>query len=94
MTTLQETLNRMRASRATIQKELSAITEEQMTLPIPGRQVPADVRFLFYRLIAHEVEHTPGHRFRREKRVARLRHYCYSSSSIGEPNLSSSALAM
>ena len=58
MTTLQETLDRMRSSRATIQKELSAVTEGQMTLQIPGRQVPADIRFLFYRLIAHEVEHT------------------------------------
>lgn len=58
VTTPDKMLNKLRASRAKTQAQLASVAEAQMTLPLPRRQTPADVRSLYYRLIAHEVEHT------------------------------------
>lgn len=58
MSTVAEILEKLRASRVQVQEQLAAVSEDQMVLPVPGREPPADIRFMFYRLIAHEVEHT------------------------------------
>jgi hypothetical protein len=51
-------VEKLRESRARIQDEMAQLSNEQMTLPVPGRQTPANVRFMYYRIIAHQVEHT------------------------------------
>ena len=56
--TVAEMLEQLRTSRARLQEQLAQASEDQMTLPVPMRQGSADVRFMFYRLIAHEAEHT------------------------------------
>ena len=58
MTSVPEMLEKLRASRAQVQQQLAQVAEDQMTLPVHWRESPATVRFMFYRLIAHEVEHT------------------------------------
>ena len=58
MTSVQEMLEKLRASRARVQEQLAHVAEEQMTLPVPWREQQTSIRFMFYRLIAHEVEHT------------------------------------
>ena len=56
--TVAEMLEELRTSRARVQEQLAQASESQMTLPVPMRQGSANVRFMFYRLIAHEAEHT------------------------------------
>ena len=58
MTKVDEMLEKLRASRGKIQEQLMSVTEEQMLNPVQTRQTQANVRYMFYRLIAHEVEHT------------------------------------
>ncbi len=58
MASLNDMLEQLRASRARTLAHLSGIADAQMTTAIPRRQTPADVRFIFYRIVAHEVEHT------------------------------------
>ncbi len=58
MPTLNAMLEQLRASRAKTVDHLAGIADAQMTTAIPRRQTPADVRFMFYRIVAHEVEHT------------------------------------
>jgi hypothetical protein len=49
----------LRASRAELQEKLFGVTDEQMLTNIPRQQGgDVNVRFYFYRLIAHEAEHT------------------------------------
>ncbi len=59
MTTVAAMLDKLRTARAGTLEQLERTSEGNMTTPAPGPQTPtATVRFLFYRLIAHEVEHT------------------------------------
>jgi hypothetical protein len=52
-------VDELRASRAELQEKLSGVTEEQMLTTISRQQEgDVNVRFYFYRLIAHEAEHT------------------------------------
>ena len=51
-------LERMRATRGTVQERLKEISEQQMLAPAEWAHRQFNVRFLFYRLIAHEAEHT------------------------------------
>jgi hypothetical protein len=52
-------VDELRVSRAGLQEKLSGVTEEQMLTTIPRQQEgDVNVRFYFYRLIAHEAEHT------------------------------------
>ena len=55
---LTEMLEQLRAQRAVVQERLAGVTEEQMLVKVPYGQREVDIRFMFYRLIAHEVEHT------------------------------------
>ena len=58
MASVNELRSKLRASLDRVQSKLGAITAEQMELPATWRQQTVNVRFTFYRLIAHEVEHT------------------------------------
>ena len=58
MGAVEDMVRRMREQRASIQEQLSRVTEEQMLAPAQMRDQKVSVRFLFYRLIAHEAEHT------------------------------------
>lgn len=59
MTAVTNIVDELRASRAELQEKLSVVTEEQMLTTIPRQQGgDVNVRFYFYRLIAHEAEHT------------------------------------
>ncbi|MEE8465675.1 MAG: DinB family protein [Dehalococcoidia bacterium] len=59
MTAVAAMLDKLRTARAGIMEQLERTSEGDMTTPAPGTQTPtATVRFLFYRLIAHEAEHT------------------------------------
>ena len=59
MSAVSEIVDELRASRAEVQQKLSGVTEEQMLTTIPRQQGgDVNVRFYFYRLIAHEAEHT------------------------------------
>ena len=55
---VKEMLEQLRAQRAVVQERLAGVTEEQMLIKASYGQREVDVRFMFYRLIAHEVEHT------------------------------------
>ena len=58
MTAVTQLLERMRATRQTVQERIQSVTEEQMLASTEWGQREVTVRFMFYRLIAHEVEHT------------------------------------
>ena len=59
MSAVTNIVDELRASRAELQEKLSGVTEEQMLTTIPRQQEgDVNVRFYFYRLIAHEAEHT------------------------------------
>ena len=58
MAAVEDMLQRMREQRASVQEQLSRVTEEQMLAPVQMRDRQVTVRFMFYRLIGHEVEHT------------------------------------
>ncbi len=59
MSAVTKIVDELRVSRAGLQEKLSGVTEEQMLTTIPRQQEgDVNVRFYFYRLIAHEAEHT------------------------------------
>ncbi len=59
MSAVTEIVDELRASRTELQQKLSGITDEQMLTTIPRQQGgDVNIRFYFYRLIAHEAEHT------------------------------------
>ena len=61
MSAVTKIVDELRVSRAGLQEKLSGVTEEQMLTTIPRPQAAGgdvNVRFYFYRLIAHEAEHT------------------------------------
>ena len=58
MTAVDDMLARLRSSLDETIGKLEDVEEEQMLLPIPRRQVPNNVRQIFYRLLGHEYEHT------------------------------------
>lgn len=59
MSAVTKIVDELRASRAELQEKLSGVTEEQMLTTISRQQGgDVNVRFYFYRLIAHEAEHT------------------------------------
>ena len=58
MTKVTEVLEQMRASRQRILEQLKGVAEEQMLAEAEWSQRQVTVRFMFYRLITHEVEHT------------------------------------
>ena len=58
MGAVEDVLGRMREQRASIQEQLSHVTDEQMLSPVQMRDREVSVRLMFYRLIGHEVEHT------------------------------------
>ena len=57
MSKVNDYLKNMAESRAKVIAKLQNVPEEAMTLPIPNRD-NISVRFIFYRLVAHEIEHT------------------------------------
>lgn len=58
MSAVEEILEKMREQRKRTQDRLQHVTEEQMLAAATHGERKIDVRFLFYRYIAHEVEHT------------------------------------
>ena len=58
MTAVQETIERMREQRRRTQERLKDVAEENMLAPTTYGKRDVTVRYMFYRLIAHEVEHT------------------------------------
>ena len=58
MTKTTEVLEQMRVSRQRILERLRGVPEEQMLEQAEWGQRQVTVRFMFYRLITHEVEHT------------------------------------
>ena len=58
MAKVTEVLEQMRASRQSILEQLKGVAEEQMLEEAEWSQRQVTVRFMFYRLITHEVEHT------------------------------------
>ena len=57
MSKVNDYLKNMAESRAKVIAKLQNVPDEAMTLPIPNRD-NISVRFIFYRLVAHEIEHT------------------------------------
>ena len=57
MSKVNDYLKNMAKSRAKVIAKLQNVPDEAMTLPIPNRD-NISVRFMFYRLVAHEIEHT------------------------------------
>ena len=57
MSKVNDYLKHMAESRAKVIAKLQNVHDESMTLPIPNRD-NISVRFIFYRLVAHEIEHT------------------------------------
>ena len=58
MTEVTELVERMRASRKMIFDRVKDVTEDQMLAPARWGQREVTARFMFYRLVAHEAEHT------------------------------------
>ena len=58
MTSVDHMLARMREQRKLTQERLKGVDEKQMLEPTTYGERDVNVRFLFYRLIAHEIEHT------------------------------------
>ena len=58
MAKVTEFLDQMRASRQSILERLRSVPEEQMLVQAEWAQRQVTVRFLLYRLITHEEEHT------------------------------------
>ena len=57
MSKVNDYLKNMAKSRAKVIAKLQNVPDEAMTLPIPNRD-NRSVRCIFYRLVAHEIEHT------------------------------------
>jgi hypothetical protein len=51
-------LERMREQRSRTNERLTEVTEEQMLATTTYGERDVNARFFFYRLVAHEVEHT------------------------------------
>ncbi len=58
MSDVAELLEQMREQRRETQTLLRNVTEDQMLAKTHYGQREVDARFMFYRLIAHQVEHT------------------------------------
>ena len=58
MATRAEILSRLRDSMDLVNRQLERVTEEQMTESVTWHEAQFNVRFMFYRILAHEVEHT------------------------------------
>ena len=58
MTTVAEVLEQMRATRSRLQEWLAGVTDEEMGASGQVGERPVYVRGMFYRFVAHEVEHT------------------------------------
>ena len=58
MSGVAEMLDSMREQRSRTYQRLQNVTEEQMLAPTTYGDRQVNARFMFYRLIAHEVEHT------------------------------------
>ena len=58
MSEITKIVQQMRNQREDIIEILSTIIKEDMTLPAKYRKLDVDIRYRFYRFIAHEVEHT------------------------------------
>ena len=58
MSEITKIVQQMRNQREEIIEILSTISKEDMTLPAKYGKLNVDIRYRFYRFIAHEVEHT------------------------------------
>ena len=58
MAGLTEMIEQMREQRSRTHERLTEVTEDQMLAPATYGERQANARFFFYRLVAHEVEHT------------------------------------
>ena len=58
MTGVAEMLEKLRGRREQTFERLNDVTDEQMLTPANWGERKVDVRFFFYRLVAHQVEHT------------------------------------
>ena len=58
MSEITKIVQQMRNQREDIIEILSTISKEDMTLPAKYGKLNVDIRYRFYRFIAHEVEHT------------------------------------
>ena len=58
MSTTAEILERMRDQRKRTHERLQQVVDDQMLADTKYGDRAVNVRFLFYRLIAHEIEHT------------------------------------
>ena len=57
MGTVKELLEQLTESRLKLHKKIAHVTDDSMTLPVPNRD-NFQIRTVFYRLVAHEIEHT------------------------------------
>ena len=57
MSKVNDYIKHMAESRAKVISKLQDVPDEAMTLPIPNRE-NMYVRSIFYRFVAHEIEHT------------------------------------
>ena len=57
MSKVNDYLKHMTESRANVIAKLQDVPDDAMTLPIPNRD-NMYIRSIFYRLVAHEIEHT------------------------------------
>lgn len=51
-------LHEVREARQSLQRRLAGVSEEEMELPSEWHDRQVTVRFMFYRLLAHEMDHT------------------------------------
>jgi len=51
-------LHEMREARQSLHRRLAGVNEEEMELPTEWHDRQVTVRFMFYRLLAHEMDHT------------------------------------
>ena len=58
MSEISKIVEQMRNQREGIIEMLSTVSKEDMTLPAKYGKLDVDIRYRFYRFIAHEVEHT------------------------------------
>ena len=58
MSEITKIVQQMRNQREDIIEILSTISKEDMTLPAKYGKLNVDIRYRFYRFIAHQVEHT------------------------------------
>jgi hypothetical protein len=56
--TTAELLERMRQTRRRVLGDLSKVTSKQLEAPSKYKEMEVNVRFHFYHLLSHEIEHT------------------------------------